>query len=123
MLKDGMNILNLADPLLRGQFSKSTLKKALEVAFMCIQENANSRPSISDVVFALDYLTSHPYNPNEAKRVSVKGPESNYSPKKTTRMLDRDFDRGRAVAEAKMWAESWREKRQSAENASDGSNR
>ncbi|XWS40552.1 hypothetical protein CRYUN_Cryun17cG0005200 [Craigia yunnanensis] len=122
MLEDGMNILNLVDPLLRCQFPKSTLKKALEVAFMCIQENANSRPSISDVVLALDYLTSHPYNPNKAKRVSVKGPESNDSPKETTRMLDRDFDRERAVAEAKMWGESWREKRQGAENASDGSN-
>ncbi|XP_022739852.1 serine/threonine-protein kinase PBL27-like isoform X2 [Durio zibethinus] len=124
MLKDGMNILSLADPLLKGHFSKSTLKKALEVAFMCIQENANSRPSIGDVVLALNYLTSHPYNPNEAKRVSVKGPEFNESPKETTRMLDRDFDRERAVAEAKMWGESWREKRrQIAENASNGSNR
>lgn len=125
MLKDGMNILNLADPLLRGQFSKSTLKKVLEVAFMCIQENANSRPLISDVVLALDYLTSHPFNPNEVKRVSVKRyPENNDSPKETTKMLDRDFDRERAVAEAKMWGESWREKRrQTAENASDGSNR
>ncbi|XVE67655.1 hypothetical protein DITRI_Ditri09bG0005400 [Diplodiscus trichospermus] len=123
LLKDGTNILNFADPLLRGHFSKSTMKKALEVAFLCIQENANSRPSISDVVLALDYLTSHPYNPNEPKRVSVKGPENNDSPKATTRSLDRNFDRERAVAEAKMWGESLREKRrQSAENASDGSN-
>ncbi|KAL1151611.1 hypothetical protein V6Z11_A09G054300 [Gossypium hirsutum] len=123
MLKDGMNILNLADPLLRGHFSKSTMKKALEVAFLCIQENANCRPSIGDIVLALDYLTSHPYSAHEAKRVSVKGPENNESPRETTRMLDRDFNRERAVAEAKMWGESWREKRlQSAENSSDGSN-
>ena len=53
-----------------------------------------------------------------------KGAENNDSPKETTRMLDRDFDRERAVAEAKIWGESWREKRrQSEENASDGSNR
>ncbi|XVF16146.1 hypothetical protein REPUB_Repub10bG0006500 [Reevesia pubescens] len=124
MLKDGMNVLNLADPLLRGHFFKSTLKKALEVAFTCIQETASSRPSISDVVLALNYLTSHPYNPNEAKRVGAKGPENNNSPKETTRMLDRDFNRERAVAEAKIWGESWREKRrQTAENVSDGSNR
>ncbi|XWS32605.1 hypothetical protein CRYUN_Cryun22dG0004300 [Craigia yunnanensis] len=124
MLKDGMNILNLADPLLRGHFSKSTLKKALEVAFMCIQENANSRPSINDAMLALNYLTSHPYNPNEAKSVGVKGPENTDSPKEKTRMIDRDFDRERAVAEAKMWGESWREKRlQTAENVSGGSNR
>ncbi|XVF59983.1 hypothetical protein PTKIN_Ptkin08bG0006100 [Pterospermum kingtungense] len=124
MLKDGMNVVHLADPLLRGQFSRSTLKKALEVAITCIQENANSRPSISDVVLALDYLTSHPYNQDEAKRVNAKRHENNDSPKETTRMLDRDFDRERAVAEAKLWGESWREKRrQRAENAADGTNR
>ncbi|XVE84199.1 hypothetical protein DITRI_Ditri16bG0151100 [Diplodiscus trichospermus] len=124
MLKDGMNILELADPLLRGHFSKSTLKKALEVASICIQENANSRPSINDVVIALNYLTSHPYNPNEAERVSVEGPENNDSPKETSRMVDGDFDREQIVAEAKMWGESWREKRRlTAEHVSDGSNR
>ncbi|KAK9039633.1 hypothetical protein V6N11_014829 [Hibiscus sabdariffa] len=122
MLRDGINVFNLADPLLRGHFSKSTMKKALEVAFLCIQENANCRPSISDIVLTLDYLTSHPYRAHEAaKRVSIKGPD-NESPKETTRMLDRDFNRERAVAEAKMWGESWRDKRlQSAENASDAS--
>ncbi|KAK8587007.1 hypothetical protein V6N12_021523 [Hibiscus sabdariffa] len=120
MLRDGINVFNLADPLLRGHFSKSTMKKALEVAFLCIQENASCRPSISDIVLALDYLTSHPYSAHEAaKRVNVKGPD-NESPKETTRMLDRDFNRERAVAEAKMWGESWRDKRlRSAENASD----
>ncbi|XXG49799.1 hypothetical protein AAC387_Pa02g3871 [Persea americana] len=34
------------------------------------------------------------------------------SPKETARMLNRDFDRERAVAEAKLWGENWREKRQ-----------
>ncbi|GMJ04368.1 avrPphB susceptible 1 [Hibiscus trionum] len=124
MLRDGMKISNLADPLLRGHFSKSSMKKALEVAFLCIQENANRRPSITDIVLALDYLTSHPYGAHgAAKRVSEKVPENNDSPKETTRMLDRDFNRERAVAEAKMWGESWRDKRlRSAENASDASN-
>ncbi|KAK8644101.1 hypothetical protein V6N13_123417 [Hibiscus sabdariffa] len=123
--RDGKNISNLADPLLRGHFSKSTMKKALEVAFLCIQEDANCRPSISDIVLALDYLTSHPYGAHgAAKRVSEKVPEHNKSPNETTRILDRDFNRERAVAEAKMWGESWRDKRlQRAENASHASNR
>ncbi|KAK8631373.1 hypothetical protein V6N13_028166 [Hibiscus sabdariffa] len=125
MSKDGKNILSLADPLLRGHFSKSTMKKSLEVAFLCIQEDANRRPSISDIVLALDYLTSHPYGTHgAAKRVSEKVPENNESPNETTRILDRDFNRERAVAEAKMWGASWRDKRlQSAENASHASNR
>lgn len=32
--------------------------------------------------------------------------------KDTARMLNRDLDRERAVAEAKLWGENWREKRQ-----------
>ncbi|KAL4334882.1 hypothetical protein GQ457_07G000300 [Hibiscus cannabinus] len=123
--RDGKNISNLADPLLRGHFSKSTMKKALEVAFLCIQEDANCRPSISDIVLALNYLTSHPYGAHgAAKRVSEKVPEHNKPPNETTGILDRDFNRERAVAEAKMWGESWRDKRlQRAENASHASNR
>ncbi|KAE8717120.1 Serine/threonine-protein kinase CDG1 [Hibiscus syriacus] len=110
MLRDGTNISNLADPLLRGHFSKSTMKKAVEVASLCIQENANCRPSISEIVLALDYLTSHPYE--AAKRASV-----NESPKEPSIMLERE----RAVAEAKMWGESLRDKRiQIADKASDG---
>ncbi|KAB2002492.1 hypothetical protein ES319_D11G069500v1 [Gossypium barbadense] len=109
--KDEMNITNLADPLLRGHFSKPTLKKALEVALMCIEENANSRPSICDVVLALDYFNTHPYDSNEAKRDNPEGLENNGSPNKTTRMLDVDSERERAVAEAKMWGESWRGKK------------
>lgn len=106
-----MNITNLADPLLRGHFSKPTLKKALEVALMCIEENANSRPSISDLVLALDYFNTHPYDSNEAKRDNPEGLDNNGSPNNTTGMLDADSDRERAVAEAKIWGESWRGKK------------
>ncbi|KAL1142016.1 hypothetical protein V6Z11_A11G069600 [Gossypium hirsutum] len=109
--RDEMNITSLADPLLRGHFSKPTLKKALEVALMCIEENANSRPSICDVVLALDYFNTHPYDSNETKRDNPEGLENNGSPNKTTRMLDVDSERERAVAEAKMWGESWRGKK------------
>lgn len=38
------------------------------------------------------------------------GSERDDSPKETARMLNRDFDRDRAVAEAKLWGENWREK-------------
>lgn len=124
----------LADPRLRGHFPMRGLYQALAVASMCIQEQAASRPLIRDVVTALSYLANQAYDPNPApvpghaprnlgeKRAEVDmvgpcrkwdldGSEKDNSPKETARMLNRDTDRDRAVAEAKMWGENWREKR------------
>ncbi|XP_059290272.1 serine/threonine-protein kinase PBS1-like isoform X1 [Lycium ferocissimum] len=54
---------------------------------------------------------------------SEGGSERDDSPKETTRMLNRDLDRERAVAEAKMWGENLREKRrQSGEDSANGTN-
>ncbi|KAJ7945591.1 Kinase family protein [Quillaja saponaria] len=57
------------------------------------------------------------------RRWDLDGSEKDDSPRETARMLNRDLDRERAVAEAKMWGENWREKRrQSAQGSFDGSN-
>ncbi|KAB2095239.1 hypothetical protein ES319_A01G023400v1 [Gossypium barbadense] len=57
------------------------------------------------------------------RKGDLEGSEKEDSPRETARMLNRDLDRERAVAEAKMWGENWREKRrQSAQGSSDGSN-
>ncbi|KAH7834486.1 hypothetical protein Vadar_016529 [Vaccinium darrowii] len=49
------------------------------------------------------------------------GSERDDSPAKTTKMMNRDLDRERAVAEAKMWGENWRDKgRQSSQDSLDG---
>ncbi|XP_028803729.1 serine/threonine-protein kinase PBS1 [Neltuma alba] len=45
------------------------------------------------------------------RRWDLEGSEKEDSPRETARMLNRDLDRERAVAEAKMWGENWREKR------------
>ncbi|KAK9120158.1 hypothetical protein Scep_018251 [Stephania cephalantha] len=56
------------------------------------------------------------------RRWDLEGSEKEDSPKETARML-KDLDRERAVAEAKMWGENWREKRrQSAQGSFDGAN-
>ncbi|CAK9166396.1 unnamed protein product, partial [Ilex paraguariensis] len=53
----------------------------------------------------------------------LEGSEKDDSPRETVRMLNRDLDRERAVAEAKMWGENWREKRlRSAQGSFDGNN-
>lgn len=57
------------------------------------------------------------------RRWDFEGSEKDDSPRETARMLNRDLDRERAVAEAKMWGENWREKRrQSAQGSFDGNN-
>ncbi len=111
--------MQLADPLLRGQFSESVFKKAVDVAILCLQEKANNRPSMQDVVAALNYLVSRKYDPNKANKADIKGTEdhspsgstiSNTGSPIGTTMLNTGLDRDQAVAEARMWGETWREK-------------
>ncbi|KAM1014877.1 hypothetical protein ACFX1T_044638 [Malus domestica] len=110
-MKDHKNIAQLADPLLRGRFQVSILRKAFEVAFMCLREDASTRPSMTEVVLAMNYLTSRLYSePDENKVVDIKNSEPN-TPDETTAMLKKESERERAVAEAKMWGETWRDKR------------
>ena len=47
----------MADPLLEDKYPMKGLYQALAVAAMCLQEEAATRPLISDVVTALEYLT------------------------------------------------------------------
>ncbi|KAI3873182.1 hypothetical protein MKW92_030321 [Papaver armeniacum] len=153
MFNDRRKFPKLADPRLEGRFPMRGLYQALAVASMCIQESAATRPLIGDVVTALSYLASQSYDPNappsnkangdkEDRRTSnggrigkneegggsgrkwdLEGSEKDDSPRETQRMLNRDLDRERAVAEAKMWGENWREKkRQSAQGSFDGVN-
>lgn len=46
----------MADPQLEGRFPLKGLYQALAVAAMCLQEEAETRPLIGDVVTALQYL-------------------------------------------------------------------
>ncbi|XP_021835455.1 probable serine/threonine-protein kinase PBL7 isoform X2 [Spinacia oleracea] len=120
LLKDPKNNLQLVDSRLRGQFSVSSLRKAVEVAAMCLREEANARPTMHEVVIAMDYLISkkHVRTRSESEGVSIDiGP----NPGETAKTLNPpDVNREQAVAEAKMWGEKWREKRrQSAGGSSD----
>lgn len=53
----------MVDPLLQGQYPIRGLYQALAIAAMCVQEQPNMRPIISDVVTALNYLASQKYDP------------------------------------------------------------
>ncbi|EEF47418.1 serine/threonine-protein kinase PBS1 [Ricinus communis] len=152
LFNDRRKFSKLADPQLQGRYPMRGLYQALAVASMCIQEQAAARPLIGDVVTALSYLANQAYEPNSTghgrerddkrnrderggqlskseegggsgRRWDLEGSEKEDSPRETVRMLNRDLDRERAVAEAKMWGENWREKRrQSAQGSFDGSN-
>lgn len=47
----------MADPFLEEQYPVKGLYQALAVAAMCLQEEADTRPLISDVVTALEFLS------------------------------------------------------------------
>ncbi|KAL6983973.1 Serine/threonine-protein kinase pbs1 [Sarracenia purpurea var. burkii] len=152
LFNDRRKFAKLADPRLQGQYPMRGLYQALAVASMCIQEQAAARPLIGDVVTALSYLVNQAFDPNtraasgdkdekrnkeerggrllknedggvSGQKWDFEGSEKDDSPKETARMLNRDLDRERAVAEAKMWGENWREKRrQNAQGSFDGTN-
>ncbi|KAI3787287.1 hypothetical protein L1987_41650 [Smallanthus sonchifolius] len=147
LFNDRRKFATLADPRLEGHYPMRGLYQALAVASMCIQEQAAARPLIGDVVTALSYLANHNYDPNAApgqsnrynngernSRISkneegggsgrsrwgdLEGSDKGDSPRETQtpKMLNRDLDRERAVAEAKMWVEK---RRQSAQGSFDG---
>ncbi|KAH1109033.1 hypothetical protein J1N35_012801 [Gossypium stocksii] len=70
LFKDRRNFSQMVDPLLQGQYPMKGLYQALAVAAMCVQEQPNMRPAVSDVVMALNYLTIQRYNPNNSAQSS-----------------------------------------------------
>ncbi|CAE6098886.1 unnamed protein product [Arabidopsis arenosa] len=146
LFNDRRKFIKLADPRLKGRFPTRALYQALAVASMCIQEQAATRPLIADVVTALSYLANQGYDPSKddskrnrdergarlitrnddgggsGSKFDLEGSEKEDSPRETARILNRDINRERAVAEAKMWGESLREKRRQSEQGTSESN-
>ncbi|GFZ17616.1 protein kinase superfamily protein [Actinidia rufa] len=58
--KEPSRYVELADPLLQGDFPVKSLNQAVAVAAMCLNDNASVRPLMSDVVTALSYLGHEP---------------------------------------------------------------
>ncbi|KAJ6309793.1 hypothetical protein OIU76_014683 [Salix suchowensis] len=63
MFKDRRNFSYMVDPLLQGHYPVRGLYQALAIAAMCVQEQPNMRPAVSDLVMALNYLASQRYDP------------------------------------------------------------
>lgn len=58
LFKDRSKFNLMADPLLKGNYPEKSLHQALAVAAMCLQEEAETRPFMADVVKALENLTN-----------------------------------------------------------------
>lgn len=78
---------------------------------MCIQESPTLRPVIKEVVLALDYLVRHKYDPNAVTKIPHDEKSEQSSPKETTKIMDKNAARERAVAEARTWGEALRRER------------
>ncbi|KAA3485752.1 putative serine/threonine-protein kinase RLCKVII [Gossypium australe] len=76
MFKDRRNFSRMVDPLLQGQYPVRGLYQALAIAAMCVQEQPNMRPAITDVVMALNYLASQKYDPSNPVQSSRKSKSS-----------------------------------------------
>ncbi|KAK7316741.1 hypothetical protein RJT34_00423 [Clitoria ternatea] len=56
LLRDRRKFTQMADPLLEENYPVKSLYQALAVSAMCLQEEADTRPLISDVVTAIEFL-------------------------------------------------------------------
>ncbi|KAK9690604.1 hypothetical protein RND81_09G140300 [Saponaria officinalis] len=61
--KDRRKFGQLADPAMQGRFPMRCFHHAIAITAMCLQDQPTFRPLISDVLVALEYLASQPYNP------------------------------------------------------------
>ena len=66
------------DPLLRGKYPKRCLSNAIAITEMCLNEEANRRPPISDVVVASEYIAAQSKS-YEEKRAARKSTDSDRS--------------------------------------------
>ncbi|KAM7280125.1 hypothetical protein ACFE04_007259 [Oxalis oulophora] len=65
LFKDRSKFTLMADPKLEGKYPIKALYQALAVAAMCLQEEAETRPLMSDVVTALEFLAKNDDNDEE----------------------------------------------------------
>lgn len=63
LFKDRKKFLCMADPMLYGQYPIRGLYQAIAVAAMCVQEQADLRPVMVDVVTAMNYLAAQTFIP------------------------------------------------------------
>ncbi|KAK3021657.1 hypothetical protein RJ639_046381 [Escallonia herrerae] len=107
MFKDPSRFAELADPLLGREVPMKSLNQAVAVAAMCLQDDAATRPLISDVVTALSYLWVGPETAL-ASPISAPSPQLESNTSENHRNEANARERQRAVAEAIEWGSNSR---------------
>jgi len=72
LFKDRIQFTKMADPLLEGNYPQKCLYQALAIAAICLQEEADTRPLMADVVTALEFLST----PLDEKKPTVISTEN-----------------------------------------------
>lgn len=67
LLKDRRSFSQLVDPMLEGRYPVRCMHHAVAIVAMCLQEHANYRPAIDDIVVALDYLVTQAHKSDSCK--------------------------------------------------------
>ncbi|KAI3722174.1 hypothetical protein L2E82_33202 [Cichorium intybus] len=111
MLIDKRRYVKLADPRMKGDFVQRSVKKAVEVALMCMDNDQEKRPDMSEVVDALDFVASlsdpgmvEDQNRNHRLIVNLDSSDD-----ENDGLKEEDEDeRAKAIAEAKMWGKGYK---------------
>ncbi|PWA68018.1 protein kinase superfamily protein [Artemisia annua] len=94
-LKDRKKFVQLADPLLEGHFPTRCMHHAVAITAMCLQEQANFRPLVGDIVVALEYLASQA-EISETPRASAFDSRPSPSRKENNNVSRERLTKGRA---------------------------
>ncbi|XP_038899485.1 probable serine/threonine-protein kinase PBL25 [Benincasa hispida] len=107
IFKEPARFMELADPLLGGDFPIRALNQAVAVAAMCLHEEASARPLISDVVTALSFLGAEDMHSSQSSSSSDADETSSLSkPIDHLHDVETAEARQRAIAEAIEWGSS-----------------
>ncbi|XP_020216294.1 probable serine/threonine-protein kinase PBL21 [Cajanus cajan] len=91
-LGDRRKLSQMVDPLLQGNYPIRCLHNAVAITAMCLQEKPNLRPSIGDIVVALEYLASESVSEVHRRGHAMRSPLQQPTPKTDTD-TDTDTDR------------------------------
>lgn len=108
IFKEPNRFMELADPLLAGDFPVRALNQAVAVAAMCLHEEASARPLMSDVVTALSFLgakATHSLSSSSSSSDDLPPPLFDQNPINSAKSNEDEMAeaRQRAVAEAIEW--------------------
>ncbi|RAL42239.1 hypothetical protein DM860_012022 [Cuscuta australis] len=100
--RDQSKIFELLDPLLKGNAPKKSFRQAAAIATMCLEEDPEVRPLMTDVVSALSHLSDELKSKSEDSSHEEESPKED-NKKKKNGGLSAEEERQRAVAEAIEW--------------------